>query len=52
MNFKKIYNEIMKKLIAISILISALTCACTNTGSIIKPNAEQQVQEEKVEFFS
>ena len=46
MNFKKIYNEIMKKLIAISILISALTCACTNTGTIIKPNAEQQVQEE------
>ena len=36
----------MKKLIAISILISALTCACTNTGAIIKPNAGQQVQEE------
>ena len=36
----------MKKLIAISILISALTCACTNTGTIIKPNAEQQVQED------
>ena len=36
----------MKKLIAISILISALTCACTNAGAIIKPNAGQQVQEE------
>ncbi len=48
MNFKKIYNEIMKKLIAISILISALTCACVKTEVNIKPNVDQQVQEEVV----
>ena len=38
----------MKKLIAISILISALTCACFKTSSevIVPQNTEQQVQEE------
>jgi len=38
----------MKKLIAISILMSALTCACVKTSSevIVPQNTEQQVQEE------
>ena len=36
----------MKKLIAISILISALTCACVKTEVNIKPNTERQVKEE------
>ena len=38
----------MKKLIAISILISALTCACVKTSSevIVPQNTEQQVQDE------
>ena len=38
----------MKKLISISILISALTCACVKTSSevIVPQNTEQQVQEE------
>ena len=42
------YNKSMKKLIVTSILISALTCACVKTEANIKPNTEQQVQEEVV----
>ena len=36
----------MKKLIAISILISALTCACIKTEVNTESNTEPQVQEE------